>query len=802
MKFTFNWLKDHLKTSLSIYEIADRLVNLGIEVEEIIDYNEKFKNFLVGFIIDAKKHPSADRLKVCDVDIGGRSTLQIVCGAPNARPGLCVAVALPGAVIPASGVQLKRETIRGVESQGMMCSTNELCIDDDGIDGIMELNKKLTCGKNLASAINMDDIIVDVSITPNRADCFCVRGIARDLAAIDAGKLRPLDVPDLNVTCDNNIHISLQTDNVNYFGTLTIEDVEGRTPPVIARRLKAIGQKLIHFPVDIANYVCMDIGQPLHVFDRGKLPKKIVIRESKQGEMIKTLDGKETMLPDGVTVVASENEPLSIAGIIGGESTACTKESKSILIEGAYFDKVAISKAGQAIGVSTESRTRFERGVDPESVELALRYAAHLISKDSSNCRVSWIISRGKLPRNRSLIELTFAKFNAITRLQQEDFRGSKELIERLGLQMKSYDPDWVMIEAPSWRHDIKIEEDVIEEILRIRGFENIMEVKLSKKSPITEVSVIDQISDSLVYSGYYETKTFSLMNIGIASVFTDDVGKLLAVRDSSVDFSYLRPTLVASHVKAIGLMQSRSQRDIRIFEVGRRFFRDKNGDKKGNGDKATEEEMIVATISEKTGEKHWRKKQVDISVFDIKEDLEKILNMLGIEARITNDGPEYYHSGRKGTYIFQRDTAIAYFGEIHPVIVRGMGLIGPIACFEIFIDRLPEIPAIRKMKHPIVVSQYQPTVRDFSFIVRKSVRASELLDSIKKLKIPEVKNISIFDVYESKELGNGNKAIAIEVTLQSDVRTLSDDDITNMSSRITNAVAMDHNGKLRDGKC
>lgn len=789
MKFTFEWLKDHLRTDLGYEEIAEKLTSLGIEVEEVIDNKKKFENFVVGFIESAEKHPNADKLQICRVNIG-KETLQIVCGAKNARAGLYVAVALVGALIPAFNENLKKGTIRGIDSFGMMCSTDELLLEDDGIDGIMELPNNLTPGQDLASALNLDDVIFDVSLTPNRADCFSVRGIARDLAAIGAGDLLSLESFDIQENIENPVEVKIEAEGCEYFSTLALKNVSGKTPDYIVRRLKAIGQNLIHMPVDIANYILFDIGQPLHTFDLDRISKELVIRNSRQGELLKTLDNKDTILPDEAIVVSTQERPLSIAGIIGGEDSAISEDSMNVLLEAAYFDKVSIVKTGQKLRISTDSRTRFERGVDPCNTDVAIRYAATLISRASNGCQMSNVKKYGILPTNKHYIELTFSKFEAITGLTFKDFLNSKERLEKLGITVKSIDSEKMLLETPSWRHDLEIEEDIIEEILRLLGYENIQDVELPKENPITNIYVSDKVSDALIFNGYYEVKTFSFTDKKTAELFSSD-RELLQVEDSlTSDFSTLRPSLIASHLKSIKNSQNKSQKNSRIFEIGRSFYKEDNS--------IVERNILTATISEKIVPANWRQKSENVSIFDVKGDIERILDMLGISFRLKTSAPSYYHPGRSGTYIFQKDIEIAYFGEIHPSITSDMGLTGPVVCFELFLDKLPEVLDYNPKK-PLTLSQYQVVTRDFSFVVKRTIYASDILNTIKKLRISEIKDVSIFDVYESESIGSENKAVAFEVTLQSDKETLSEERIISISQKIIDSVCKNCLGILRD---
>ena len=786
MKFTFEWLKDHLRTELSYAEIAEKLTNLGIEVEEVTDNKAKFDNFTVGFIKEAEKHPNADRLRICKVDIG-ETILQIVCGAPNARAGIYVAVALPGAIIPIHGEALKKGNIRGVESQGMMCSTHELMLGDES-DGIIELSNSVIPGQDLASAMGMDDVIFDVSLTPNRADCFSVRGIARDLSAIGAGDLLELETCEISENIENPIDVEIKTPDCNYFSTLAIRNVIGKTPDYIAKRLKAIGQNLVSLPVDIANYVCLDIGQPLHIYDLDKLPSKLTVRNARNGEILETLNNKQTILPNEAVVVSSGDEILSIAGVMGGINTGFSESTTNILVESAYFNKEAIAKAGQELRISSDSRTRFERGIDPENVDFAMRYVAHLLLK-CCDCKFSNVVKYGVLPKNTHTIELTYKKFNALTGLSKDVFCEAKNTLQKLGVSIKSANNEKMVVDTPSWRHDLEIEEDIIEEILRLYGYENIKEAGLPITEPKMQYYVTDKLSDALVYNGYYEIKTFSFLDRKTAELFaTND--QLITIKDASAEFSTMRPTLVASHLTAIKNAQNKSQHNSKLFEIGR-CFSNKNGG-------VAERTVLVATISEKTTHRNWRKPQEDVSVFDIKADLEQLLNMLSINYRLKLDAPTYYHPGRSGTYIFHKDTILAYFGEIHPMILAQLGINAPVVCFELFLNNVPEFFK-QSIKKPIQLSQYQPITRDFSFIVKKAVHASDMTEAIQKCHITEIKNIRIFDVYESEVIGVENKAIALEVLLQSDKGTLSDDEINAISDKVISAITKSCNATLRD---
>ena len=795
MKFTLEWLKDHISTKLSADEIAQKLTSAGLEVDDVIDNSLKFENFIIGKIVKIEKHSNADKLNVCDVDVGDK-VLSIVCGASNVKVGIFVVVALVGAIVPCSGNVIKSGNIRGVPSQGMLCSASELLIDvyENSFDGIIELPNIFSCGMKASDALGCDDIVFNVSITPNRADCFSVRGIARELAAVGGGEFLPLTFDSPACSFENPVSVEIETENCLYFSTCAMKTSAFETPAYIAKRLQSIGQKLIFAPVDIANYVCFDIGQPLHVFDFDKLQsKQLVVRGARENEKIKAIDNKEHEIPQNAIVVGSEADGVcSVAGIVGGEHSGFSEKTVNILIESAYFDKVAISNAGQKLRMSTESRTRFERGVDPDCVDVALRYAVSIISKNSV-CLVSDIKKYKQVPSNVHKIALSYCKFHDITGLQYEQFAQAQKTLEQLGCSILSVSEESMILETPSFRHDLLIAEDIVEEIVRIYGYDNIEEKELEKTEPIHNVYTVDKLSDIMVFQNYYEVKTFSFVDRKTANLFSSDEKLLEIVDPLTVDFSVLRPSAIASHLISLLSSQNKSQKNSRFFEIGKKFSQ-KDG-------VIVEENMLTATVSEKIRNRHWREPQKDISVFDIKEDIERIVALFFDQYRITSTAPAYFHPGRSGAYVVQKDTVAAYFGEIHPSILSALGVSGPVVCFELFLNVFPEVVK-KKTKQPIVLSQYQPIVRDFSFVVAQEIRASQIVDAVNKLRIKEIKSISVFDVYESESIGIQKKALTFEVLLQSQTETLSEEKTTSISDKIIDSVFRECDGILRKMSC
>lgn len=797
MKFTFSWLKDHLDTKLSPEDIQQDLTSLGIEVEEIIDYSKKFEGFVVGFIKAVSKHPDADKLSLCSVDIGNEELLQIVCGAGNVKNGMKVAVALIGAVIPSTEAILKKGKIRGIESQGMLCSASELCLGNTKWhnDGIMDLSDtEAKVGASLAEALGFMDTVIDISITPNRSDCFSVRGIARDLAAYGSGILKPLPVFEFNEIIDDVVNVDIQTVNCKYFSYRIMRNIDIlKTPSVIAERLSMIGQKLILGPVNIANYVCIDVGQPLHIFDLDKLPKTINIRDLEANKEIYTLNNETTLTAEGTIAICDGDKPLSLAGIMGGTETACSESTTNILIEGAYFDRISIARAAQKMCLLSDSRTRFERGIDPFGINIGVDFTTSLIASLSLYSSVSMRKAWGELPNNKYHIVLTYQKFKNLTSLGEKEWDEAKNILPRLGIEICELNSDYIKVITPSHRYDLKIEEDVIEEVLRIIGFDKIVEKELPVIPPKIKEYTEDVIADSLIFSGISEVKTFSFIDEETALQFTSKESLVYIDKPQTIDYAVMRPSLIASHIKALKINQSKSQKNSKFFEIGR-SFRQKDGE-------IEQTNTVTLILSERNiSIRSWRKKDFDVSVYDVKEILEKLLKLLKVKNfKISKDKtPEYFHPGRSGTVVIQKDTILAHFGELHPTLLKELDVRGPLACFELYLDVLPEIfPVSKKKQQPL--SSYQPITRDFSFILDKEVFVGDIITSIEKLHIKEMMSINIFDIYESDSIGDNKKAVSFEVMLQSFVDTLSDENIRDISEKIINIVSTKFGGILRD---
>lgn len=790
MKFTLEWLLSHIDTDLSVEEISDKLTSLGIEVEEIIDNSKKFENFIIGYVSKREKHPDADKLSLCEVDIGKEKPLQIVCGAHNVREGMKVAVALVGAIIPSTGMPLKKGKIRGMESQGMMCSVSELMLnnieDNDGIVDLSECASPL--GTPLVQALSLDEVVFDVSITPNRSDCFSVRGIARYLAAAGAGSLKPLIIEQVTETIDDTVDVDIQTEGCQYFSCRAVKGVSAdvQTPSFIKKRLSAVGQSLIFAPVDIANYICLDIGQPMHIFDLDKI-QSLVVRNSYKDEVLDTLDGNKVNISENTVMVASKTAPLSIAGIMGGVSSSFSQKTQNILIESAYFDRVSIALSGQKLRISSDSRTRNERGIDPQNVNLAMEYASYLLSQ-SCNCHFGRTMKYGRLPENRHKIVVSFEKFKNLSGLGEKEWNLSKSLLEKLEIEVLSQDKEKIEVLTPSFRHDLNIEEDIIEEILILIGYDNVDPIDL----PVVDSKIMtyndERISELLVNNGYSEVKTFSFSDKNTCLLFSNSESLIKLKEPLTNEFAVMRPSVLCSLLKCIKNNQNKNQMDCSFFEIGKKFSEREH--------KIYEETMLTLILTGKNHPRSWMENNRDVSIYDIRAMIEKILSTTEITNYkiITNAVDNYYHPGRSGAYTFRKNEKVAQFGEIHPNVLRSLGISGKVVAAEIFLDVLPQF-YLPKTKPTIALCPYQPVIRDFSFVVEKHISADNIMSSIKKTNISSLYNISIFDIYNLEE---NKKAVGVEITLYPQKETLNDSQLSEISTQIIEAIRKNCGGELR----
>lgn len=787
MKFTLNWLKDHLETDKSLDEILLALTDIGLEVESVDNPADRLKDFVVAKVVEAGKHPNADRLNLCQVDDGTGKLLQVVCGGINVRQGMKIAFARVGTIIPVSGQALKAGNIRGMDSLGMICSAQELLLSTEESDGsIMDLETDAAPGYPLASALGLDDAIIDVSIGPNRSDCFSVRGIARDLAAYGIGKLKDLKIPQISAVIDCSTKVTITDHNCSHFAGRLIEGVQNKESPLwMQHRLKAAGQKCISALVDVTNYISLDIGRPLHAFDADKLKGNIVVRSAKAGEILEALDGKIYELEEGMTTISNDTGVISLAGVMGGMHSGCTESTTRVFIESAYFDPVRIAKTGQSLRILSEARTRFERGVDPKQVNFGLDLATQYIVQHCGG-KVSQMIEAGKEKSDAITVTLAHEKLISYSGDNSLSLKEADEILKKLGFKIIALSNQEITAEVPSWRHDISLDVDLIEEILRIRGFDKLPVISLSLKKPNTDFNKVKLLKTVLASSGLSEVYTWSFIDAETAEKFGTGIDLEAPL---SQEMAIMRPSILPGHLKAIANNQSKSLSNSAFFEVASRYLTDNQ--------KLIEEPMIAGCRSVQTGPRHWLETPRKVDVFDAKADALALLESMGVNNYQTDTtAPDYYHPGRKGAFK-QGIKTLAYFGEIHPSLIEFFDITGPVVAFEIFLDNLPK--ELKRKVPQLTLSPYQAVTRDFAFILDKKITAEQVIKNIQRIDKNLIQDIQIFDIYEGDKLPQGQKSMAIHVKLQALDKTLNEEDLNTFSTNLINAIEKTCGGVLRN---
>ena len=790
MIITIPWLKEHLKTKASETQITDKLTNIGLEVEGIKEKSDQLKEFRIAKIVKAQKHPNADKLKVCDVSLGGNEIIKVVCGAPNARDGLISIYAPPGAIIPKTKFQLKIAKIRGVESHGMLCSESELNISDES-NGIIELkSKENEIGKSYFSS--KSEKAIDISVTPNRADCLGIRGIARDLSSTGIGKLIPLKKRKFKQTIKNSIKISIKNDPKQgclVFGSCYIKNITNQeSPDWLQNKLLAIGQKPISAVVDITNYVMFDLNRPLHAYDADKIDKEIIVRDSKEGEEFDSLDNKKYKLNKGMCVIADKSSVLGLGGIIGGIKTSTEIETKNILLESAYFIPSSIRKTARDLSINTDAKYRFERGIDPHSVIEGLEVATELITRICGGQASKFVVS-GKYSQKNKTIKLQIDKFESVIGISISA-NDAVKILTSLEFKCKKSKKE-LIVEVPSWRPDISQDIDLIEELIRIKGFNNIKLVEPEKKRYQETLNYKQKLfhlsQRSLASKGYLETVTWSFTDSKIDKDFSKGEKEIPILNPISSDLDVLRRSILSNLAIYLKKNQDRGYEDISMFEIGPTFF----------GKNPGEQHIVVGGLkSGKVGRKSWIEKDRDLDVFDIKSDTVKTLVELGISEQdlFVSDNTKYcYHPGRSGSINLKSEKGphLAYFGEIHPAIIKKLDFKETnIYGFEIFLKNLPEPnKKLRQTKKSFKASDFQKSERDFAFVIDKIFKVGLLENIIKEIDNSIIQNVTTFDIYEGENIPKDKKSVAINVTLQAEDKTLSEKDIEQISKKIVQIV-------------
>ena len=804
MKFTLSWLKEHLDTSEPLDKLADKLTMIGLEVESVAERGKLLAPFTIASVISAEQHPNADRLRVCMVDTGAGKPVQVVCGAPNARAGMKGVFVPPGAFIPGKNMTLGVGNIRGVESRGMLVSAFELQISDDH-EGIIELPDDAPVGTNYAAWAGLDDPVIEISLTPNRADCTGVSGIARDLAAADMGKLkgaaiRPVEgrFPcPVTVTLDFGATPSL----CPAFALRLVRGVKnGPSPDWLQRRLIAIGLRPINALVDITNFITYDRGRPLHVFDAAKVHGNLTVRRARDGESLVALDGKRYTLDDTICVIADEQGVESLAGIMGGEATGCSETTTDVLIESALWEPLNIAQSGRKLGIVSDARYRFERGVDPAfmlpGLELATAMVLELCGGEPSEVTVA---GRPEVPKR--VIDFPLHEVQRLAGIEV-DLTEIKRVLGALGFAVAGEGRS-VKVTVPSWRADVHGKADLVEEVVRILGVDRIPATPFDRgeaprKPVLTPIQLrTRKAKRALAARGMVEAVAWSFIAKPQAELFGGGKPELALANPIASDLSDMRPSLIPGLLAAAQKNADRGMADVALFEVGQIFRGDRPEDQ------FTAAGGVRRALAKPAGiGRHWSAPAAEVDAFDAKADALAVLVAAGAPAQalqIVPGGPAWLHPGRSGTIQIGPQNVLGYFGELHPRALEALDAEGPVVAFEVILEKIPEPkPKPTRAKPVLELFPFQPVARDFAFVVDRTVKAADILRATQSVDRKLITNVSVFDVYEGKGIEPGKKSVAIAVTLQPREKTMTDEEIDAVAARIVAEVGKRTGGTLR----
>ena len=797
MKLTLSWLKDHLGTTAPLDEITATLTRIGLEVERVEDKAKALAPYVVASVLSADQHPNADRLRVCVVDTGAGPPVQVVCGAPNARAGMKGVFAPPGTYVPGKDLTLAVVQVRGVESAGMLCSAAELEISDDH-DGIIELPADAPVGRPYAEWAGLADPLIEINLTPNRPDCTSIRGLARDLAAAGLGTLKPERAEAVRggFPCPVPLALDLGPEDRHLCPAFALRLVRGVTngpsPEWLQRRLTSIGLRPINRLVDITNFVTFDRGRPLHVFDAAKVAGGLAVRRAREGEEIMALDGKTYRLDGDTVVIADENGPESIAGIMGGEHSGCDEGTTDVLVESALWSPLNVAQTGRRLGIITDARYRFERGVDPAYTVPGLDLATRLIL-DLCGGEPSEIALAGEIPEREHPIDFPWTEVRRLSGLDLPRVE-AKVILTELGFAVAGQG-DRVKVLPPSWRPDIEGKADLVEEIIRIAGLDRVKAQPLPRLDGGVVRPVLTVLQRrtaaakrELAARGMVEAVTWSFIAHEEAKLFGGGGRALQLANPIASDLSDMRPSLVPGLLKAAGRNADRGFPDVALFEVGQCFSSDEP-----EGQTMRAAGLRRGTARQAGAGRHWDGAARAVDVFDAKADAEALLAALGLPMAglmVTAGGPDWLHPGRSGTLSFGPKTVVGSFGEVHPAVMAALDLKGSAVAFEITLDELP-LPKYRptKMKPKLALSDLQPVSRDFAFVLDRGVPVGELLRAVGNVDRALIASTQVFDLYEGPGIGDGKKSVALAVTLQPRGKTLTDAEIDGVSARIVEAA-------------
>jgi phenylalanyl-tRNA synthetase beta chain len=780
MKFSLSWLKDHLETEATADEVSETLTRIGLEVESVENPAEALRPFTIAKVLTAERHPQADKLQVLSVDNGSGTPLQIVCGAPNARPGLIGVLGRPGDYVPGLDVTLKLAAIRGVESQGMMCSLRELELGDSH-EGIIELPADAPVGTAYVDYAGLDDAVFDIAITPNRQDCMGVRGIARDLAAAGLGTLKPLNVP--TIKGKDACPIEIRTDDPEgcpaFFGRVVKGVTNGAAPDWMVARLKSAGQRPISALVDITNYVMLDHGRPLHVYDLSTLKGALVARKAKEGETLIALNEKQYTLDASMTVIADDAAVHDIGGIMGGEHSGVTETTTDIVIECAYFTPETIARTGQKLGLTSDARSRFERGVDPEFLGDGLAIATDLVTRICGGTPTR-AIEAGSPPDALHTLRYDPALCAKLAGLEIAPEK-QRAILTRLGFGI---DGSWT-VRAPSWRRDIDGPADIVEEVVRIAGIDSIPSTPLPRaegvaKPTATLAQTIERaVRRTAAARGLSEAVTWSFLSETEAAAFGG--GAWTLANPISEDLKVMRPSLLPGLLMAARRNADRGASSIALFEVGRRYLAD------------GEQLMLGLILTGNRSDRDWRTgKAQPFDAYDAKAEAMALLAAAGAPVdrlQVMEPVSSVYHPGQSGTLRLGPKTVLAEFGALHPAIAKAFDIEGPAMVAEIHLDAIPAKRAASRTRAAYTPPALQPVRRDFAFLVPEALAAGDLLRVVSGADKAAIVDASLFDLFVGQGVPEGEKSLAIEVVLQPGEKSFTDEDLKAIADRIVTAA-------------
>jgi phenylalanyl-tRNA synthetase beta chain len=801
MKFTLSWLKEHLDTDEPLEKLADKLTMIGLEVESIEDKAKQLAPFSIARVISAEQHPNADRLRVCMVDTGdGGAPVQVVCGAPNARAGLVSVFSAPGTFIPGKNITLGVGTIRGVESRGMLCSAAELQISDDH-DGIMELPADAPVGKGYAEWAGLGDPVLEINLTPNRQDCTGVHGIARDLSAADMGKFRDPGIKQIKGEFPCPVQVTVEDATLcPGFALRLVRGVKnGPSPEWLQKRLTSIGLRPINALVDITNFMTYDRARPLHVFDAKKVAGNLTVRRAKDGETLLALDGRTYTLDPGICVIADEHGVESLAGIMGGEASGCDENTSDVLIESALWNEINIAQTGRKLGINSDARYRFERGVDPAFMVPGLELATRMVM-DLCGGAPSQSVVVGKAFGDDRVIDFPLSEVKRLAGIEVPLVE-MRRILGHLGFMVAGGGPV-VKVAVPSWRSDVHGKADIVEEIVRIVGVDKVPMTPFERgDAPRQPVLTTIQLRTrrakrALAARGMVEAVTWSFISKPHAELFGGGQAELVLANPIASDLSDMRPSLLPGLVAAAQANANRGYQDVALFEIGQVF----------KGDKPEQQFVAAAGVrhgfaSSKGMGRHWSGSAM-ANALDAKADAFAVLAASGAPMQalqIVPGGAGWLHPGRSGTIQIGPQNVLGYFGELHPRTLEALGADGPLVAFEVILDRIPDAKKRPTRAKPVLeLSPFQPVSRDFAFIVDRGVKAGDIMRSAQSVDKKLITDVTVFDVYEGKGIDSDKKSVAIAVTIQPREKTLTDQEIDVVAAKIVAEVTKKTGGVLR----